>query len=78
MFGIGYLERMQALVGDDKAIIKGDMDEVFENCKAKSNNIEKLFQNQTAKETFYNQVKNRNPKELGEKQAAIQNYYNQL
>jgi len=43
MFGIGYLERMQALVGDDKAIIKGDMDEVFENCKAKSNNIEKLF-----------------------------------
>ena len=43
LFGIGYLERMQALVGDDKAIIKGDMDEVFENCKAKSNNIAKLF-----------------------------------
>ena len=67
MFGIGYLERMQKLVGEDKAIFKGDLDEIYENNKAKSNNIEKLFYNQTAKETFYNQVKNRNPMELGEK-----------
>jgi hypothetical protein len=43
MFGIGYLERMQQLVGEEKAIIKGDLDEIFENNKAKSNNIEKLF-----------------------------------
>jgi len=67
MFGIGYLERMQQLVGDDKCIIKGDLDEIYENNKAKSNNIEKLFYNQTAKETFYTQIKNRNPMELGEK-----------
>jgi len=36
MFGIGYLERMQKIVGKDKDIIKGDMDEMFENNKAKS------------------------------------------
>ena len=40
--------------------------------------MEKLFYNQTTKETFYDQIKNRNPMYLGEKQAAIQNYYNQL
>ena len=36
MYGIGYLERMQQMVGDDKALIKGDLDEMFENNKAKS------------------------------------------
>ena len=66
MFGIGYLERMQQLVGDEKVIIKGDLDEIYENNKAKSNNIQKLFYNQTSKETFYNQVKNRNAIELGQ------------
>ena len=76
MFGIGYLERMRKIVGDDKAIVKGDLDEIFENNKAKSQNMEKLFYNQTTKETFYEQVKNRNPMNLGEKEAAIQNYYN--
>lgn len=53
MFGIGYLERMQRIVGKDKAIVKGDLDEMFENNKAKSQNMEKLFYNQTTKETFY-------------------------
>ena len=75
MFGVGYLERMQKMIGDKKAIIKGDLDEIFENNKAKSQNMEKLFYNQTTKETFYNQVKNRNPKNLGQKEAAIQDYY---
>ena len=45
MFGIGYLERMQKIVGSDKQIIKGDLDEMLENSKAKSTNIQKLFQN---------------------------------
>ena len=53
MFGIGYLERMQKLVGEEKAIFKGDLDEIYENKKAHSNNIEKLFYNQTTNETFY-------------------------
>ena len=64
MFGIGYLERIQKVVGEDKKIIKSELDEIYENNKAKSNNIQKLFYNQTAKETFYNQVKNRNAIEL--------------
>jgi len=45
MFGIGYLERMQKIVGKDKAIVKGNLDEIFENSKAKSTNIQKLFYN---------------------------------
>jgi hypothetical protein len=39
MFGIGYLERMQKIVGNDKAIIKGNLDEMLANSKAKSSNI---------------------------------------
>jgi hypothetical protein len=31
MFGIGYLERMQKIVGNDKAIIKGNLDEMLAN-----------------------------------------------
>jgi len=43
MFGIGYLERMQKIVGAGKAIAKGNLEEIFENSKAKSTNIQKLF-----------------------------------
>ena len=39
MFGIGYLERMQTMIGENKTIFKGNLDEIFENCKAKSTNI---------------------------------------
>jgi hypothetical protein len=53
MFGIGYLERMQNIVGSGKAIAKGNLDEILENNKAKSTNIQKLFYNQTTNETFY-------------------------
>jgi hypothetical protein len=33
------------MVGDEKAIVKGNLDEIFENNKAKSQNMEKLFYN---------------------------------
>ena len=78
MFGIGYQERMQKQVGDKKSIINGSIDETLQNCKAKSQNIQKLFQNQTAKESFYQQVKNPYPRNLVDKQLAIQNYFEQL
>ena len=39
MFGIGYLDRMQKIVGSKKAIAKGNLEEIFENSKAKSTNI---------------------------------------
>ena len=43
MFGIGYVERMQRIVGYEKSITKGNLDELLENSKAKSTNIVKLF-----------------------------------
>jgi len=50
MFGVGYLERMQKIVGDEKTIFKGKID-VSEK---RQENIEKLFYGQTSKESFYN------------------------
>jgi len=64
MFGIGYLKRIQKVIGEDQKVIRSELDEIYENNKAKSNNIQKLYYNQTYKETFYNQVKNRNAIEL--------------
>jgi hypothetical protein len=39
MFGVGYLERMQKIVGDEKNIFKGKLDV----SKKRQENIEKLF-----------------------------------
>lgn len=74
MFGVGYLERMQKLVGDQKQINKGNLN----IDKKKQDNIEKLFYGQTTKESFYNQVKQNNRDDLSDKDKATQKYFNKL
>jgi hypothetical protein len=41
MFGVGYLERMQKIVGDEKNIIKGKIN--IDPQKNKQDNMDKLF-----------------------------------